>query len=270
MEGNLGVTDESGSEVLVEDAFGVRTLFLNRPDRRNALNEALVSRCAEELERADSDDSVRALVLTGCGTSFCAGGDLRTVGEDRTAEQQKDFVLKHVFRISRALAVLDKPVIAAINGPAVGAGMDIALMCDIRFASSSATLTEGYIAVGVPPGDGGAWLLPRIIGTARALDLLWTGRAVRADEALAMGLIEFVAPDGELMAEATLYAAKLAEAPQMAIRMIKRMTYQAGSIDLATHIDLVSSHMALVRESADFKEGLAAFQEKRSPRFTVQ
>lgn len=262
------MADEPGSEILVEDELGVRTLHFNRPERRNALNEALVARCAEELQRADRDDSVRALILTGCGPSFCAGGDLDTVGEDRTAEQQKEFVMKHVFQISRTLSELDKPVIAAINGPAVGAGMDIALMCDIRFASSNAVLKEGYIAVGVPPGDGGAWLLPRVVGTSRALDLLWTGRAVKADDALAMGLVDYVFPDGELMVEATHYARRLAEGPQMAIRMIKRMTYQAGTIDLATHIDQVSSHMALVRESTDFKEGLAAFREKRAPRFT--
>jgi enoyl-CoA hydratase/carnithine racemase len=246
---------------------GVAVITLNRPARHNSLDLATVTACTAALLAAYEDDAVRAIVLTGAGTVFCAGGDVSGIGKELTSEMAKDFVLRHVYGISRALALIDKPVIAALNGPALGAGLDIALLCDLRFIAADAWVQEAYVRVGVPPGDGGAWLLPRLIGTSRALDILWTGRRVSAEEALRIGLVDRSVPSATLLSEATGYAQQLARGPQLAMRMTKRMVIQGLEMGLTAHIDQVSSHMAIIRESADFAEGLAAFRERREPRF---
>jgi 2-(1,2-epoxy-1,2-dihydrophenyl)acetyl-CoA isomerase len=250
--------------VTVED--GIATLLLNRPERRNAINAEVIAGCVAGIDRARADD-VRAVVLTGAGSAFCAGGDVGVFGDDWSAAEQKRFLFEGVFTLSQALQTFDKPVIAMLNGAAMGAGLDLALLCDLRFAADDARLGESYVRVGVAPGDGGAWLLPRLLGTARALDLLWTGREVRGEEALALGLVDrSFAPD-QLAKETYAYARALADGPVEAIRMTKRAVYQAAQMDLRTHVDMMSSHMAILRESPDFAEGVAALRERRPPRF---
>jgi enoyl-CoA hydratase/carnithine racemase len=162
---------------------------------------------------------------------------------------------------------LDKPVLAAVNGVAVGAGMDMALMCDIRFAARSARFSEGYVRVGLVPGDGGCYYLPRLVGTAKALELLWTGDFVDAEEALRLGLVSQVHPDEELLSATYAFARRLAEGPPVAIRLIKRAVHQSARTDLRTALDLISSHQAVVQSTHDSKEAYAAFRQKRKPLF---
>jgi enoyl-CoA hydratase/carnithine racemase len=263
----MGVGGPDVAARLDIDGRGIATLTLNRPERRNAINADLLDSCVDAVRQVAGDPAARVLVITGAGSAFCAGGDVDAFGHDLSAGDQKRFLFETVFRLSQALLELDKPVLAMINGPAMGAGLDLALLCDLRFAADDAPLGEAYIRVGVAPGDGGAWLLPRLIGTARALDLLWTGRAVRGHEARELGLVDFVFPAAELRAATYEYAERLATGPQEAIRITKRAVYQSAQMDLRTHVDMMSSHMAILRASPDFAEGVAALRERRAPQF---
>jgi enoyl-CoA hydratase/carnithine racemase len=159
-------------------------------------------------------------------------------------------------------------VIAMVNGVAVGAGMGMSLMCDLRIASDAARFSTGYVRVGLVPGDGDTYFLPRLIGTARALELLWTADFTEAPQALELGIVNRVVPAAKLAEETYALARRIADGPQIPIRMIKRLVYQSMRLDLRTHLDLVSSHMAVVRDTQDHKEGVQAFKDKRAPKFT--
>lgn len=256
------------AELLYAVADGIATLTLNRPDKLNAFTQAMLDRWAWALDEAQRDPAVRVLVVTGAGRAFCAGGDVGRMGEGRpTPLEHKARLWENVHRIPRALEAVDKPVIAMVNGPAVGAGMGMALMCDLRVASTAARFSTGYVNVGLVPGDGDAYFLPRLVGPARALELLWTGEFVDAAEAERIGLVNRVVPPERLQDETRALARRLADGPQVAIRLTKRLVYQSLRLDLRTHLDLVSSHMAVVRETEDHREGVQAFREKRPPRF---
>jgi enoyl-CoA hydratase/carnithine racemase len=247
---------------------GVGTILLNRPDRKNAFTPAMIDDWAGALGDAGTDPDVRALVLTGAGDGFCSGADLDTLHQgEPTPLDVKRNLTHRIHRVAYAMQELDKPVIAAVNGVAVGAGMDMALMCDIRLAARSARFSEGYVRVGLVPGDGGCYFLPRLVGTARALELLLTGDFVDAVEAERIGIVSHVYDDGRLMEKAMELAHRLAGGPPVAIAMIKRALYQSIDCDLRTALDLISSHMAVVQSTSDSKEALAAFVEKREPVF---
>lgn len=251
--------------ILYAIADGVATLTLNRPDKLNAFNRAMTDRWLACLEDARDDDAVRAIVITGAGRGFCTGGDVSDMGGDAatTPLAVKQRLAGGVQRIPELLARIDKPVIAAINGVATGAGLDLALMCDIRFAAASARMAETYVRVGLVPGAGGAYFLPRIVGVAKALELFWSGEFVDAAHALELGLVNQVFPDAELAAATQAFAAKVAAAPPLSVRLIKRAVYQGMRSDLSTSLDMISSHMTLVRNSADHAEAVAAMREKR-------
>jgi len=247
------------------DAQGVLTLTLNRPEKLNAFTLEMIHEWHGLLLRAADDEAVKVIILTGAGRGFCAGGDATAM--DRRSRndplEQKDFLWRHVHRIALAMERLDKPVIAAVNGVARGAGMDMALMCDIRLMARSATLAESYIAMGLAAGDGGGWYLPRIIGMDHALELLWTGRQVAAAEAERIGLATRVVEDEALLPSATELAARIAAQPQAAIRMHKRAALQGRDMPLAAHLDMVSSHMAVLRNTQEHRERVAAFNARR-------
>jgi enoyl-CoA hydratase/carnithine racemase len=154
-----------------------------------------------------------------------------------------------------------------VNGLAVGAGMGMSVMCDIRIAAESARFSTGYVKVGLVPGDGDTYFLPRLVGAAKALELLWTADFIEAPQALEFGIVQRVVPDAQLREATYALARQIADGPQIPIRMIKRLVYQSLRLDLRTHLDLVSSHMGLVRQTADHAEGVAAFKEKRAPKF---
>jgi enoyl-CoA hydratase/carnithine racemase len=250
-------------------ADGIGTLVLNRPERKNAFTLDMADRWAATLIEARTDPEVRVVVLIGTGDAFCSGVDLdrRYDGEPPSPLRRREVLAARVHRIPLALEDLDKPVIAAINGVAVGAGMDMALMCDMRIMARSARLSEGYIRLGMVPGDGGCYYLPRLVGTAKALELLLTGDFVDAEEAARLGIVNQVVDDADLAPTVEALARKIADSPPVAIRTIKRAVYQSARLDLRTSLDLIASHAAVVGSMQDSAEALAAFRERRPGKY---
>jgi enoyl-CoA hydratase/carnithine racemase len=250
---------------------GVGTIRLNRPQARNAFTFEMIHEWARLLRAAKHDDDVRVLVLTGAGDkAFCSGVDLSSISNadpNLTPLQRKSQLHDEIHQIAHALADLDKPVIASINGVAVGAGLDMALMCDMRIMSTAAKVSEGYVRVGLTPGDGGSYYLPRIVGTSKALELLLTGDFIDADEALRIGLVNRLATPETLAEETLKFAQSIAQHAPVTIRMIKRATYQSAEVDRRTALDLISSHFAVVAATEDAAEALAAMKEKRAPKY---
>lgn len=254
-------------EYVVDDL--IATIRLNRPERKNSFTYDMVDRWAEMLHEANRDPKVRCVVLTGTEDSFCAGSDLQARNEvGDTPLARMEALTKRVHQVARAVTALDKPLLGAINGVAVGAGMDMALMCDIRWAADTAWMSQGYIHVGLLPGDGGCFLLPRLVGTARALELMWTGDRVSAQDALAMGIVTKVSPRDQLMDDVYEFAARLAAAPPLSIAAIKQLTYRSLDVDLHTSLGMVASYMAVIQTTEDSKEAMAAFREKRPGHYT--
>jgi enoyl-CoA hydratase/carnithine racemase len=251
-------------DIIFKKEDGVGTILLNRPERKNAFTLDMIHQWVRILEEWRADPEVKVIVVTGAGNAFCSGVDLAT-----TPERQKQGPVEHknvlwqlIHRIPLTLEDIEKPVIAALNGVAVGAGLDMALMCDLRFAADTARLSEGYIKAGLVPGDGGCYYLPRLVGVAKALELFWTGDFIDAQEALRIGMVNRVYPFDQLMAETYSFAQKLAKGPTLIIQTIKRATYQSSRVDLRTALDLISSHMAVVRSSQDHHEVMKAMLEK--------
>jgi enoyl-CoA hydratase/carnithine racemase len=256
------------SDIEFSVADGVATILLNRPTKKNAFTQGMITEWAQFLASARTDSDIRAIVLTGAGGAFCSGADLDDLKHrEVTPIAHKRHLTDHIHRIAYALEDLDVPVIAAVEGAAVGAGMDFSLMCDLRIASQSARFAEGYVKVGLVPGDGGCYFLPRLIGVPRALDLLWSGRFVAADEALRIGLVNRVVDTGTAYDEAWQLARQLAAGPTIAIGMIKRATYQSARSDLRTALNLISSEMGVVRVTEDSREAFESFRERRDPVF---
>ena len=246
------------------DDDGVALLELNRPERLNAFNRQMISEWRQALTQIADDARVRALVLTGAGRAFCAGGDADEMTELQSASsiERRDYMWRSIQKIPLAMERLEQPVIAAINGTARGAGLDMALMCDIRICGASSTFAESYINMGLISGDGGTWYLPRVIGVSRALELLWTGRVVTAEEAERIGLVNRVVADDDLRREALTLARQIAAQPPQAIAMMKRAVYQGFTSTLAGHLDMIASHMSVAFDSPEFKARLKAFHAR--------
>ncbi len=246
----------------------VATITLNRPQRKNAFTLPMCDDWTAALRSAADDETIRAVVVTGAGGDFCSGVDLSALAEvEDTPIGRKRMLMDRIHRVALALDDLDKPVLAAMNGVAVGAGLDMALLCDMRFAGESVRLIEGYINVGLVPGDGGSWLLPRLVGPAKAMELLMTGDPVRGEEAARLGMVNAVLPDDEVLAHTQALAARLATKPPVQLAMIKRLVRSSERVDLRTHYDMVSSHFGVVSALEDYAESQAAFREKRTGTF---
>jgi enoyl-CoA hydratase/carnithine racemase len=251
-------------DILLQRDGAVAVLKLNRPDMLNAFNVPMVDAWADALGELQADPEVSVIVLTGAGRGFCSGVELGSVPAGLAASEHKDRLWNHVYRVAFAMQLVDKPVIAAINGPAVGAGFDMALMCDIRLAARSAVMSEGYIKVGLVPGDGGTWYLPRIVGVAKALELLWTGDTFTGEEAVAMGLVTAAFDDAELMPATLALAARIASRSPRIVQTIKRAVYQGLTQDLRTALDMVSSHAAVVRTTAESERAFGGARQERT------
>ncbi|NUP30717.1 MAG: enoyl-CoA hydratase [Streptomycetaceae bacterium] len=265
----MSPTEPDAPDLDYSVADHVAVITLNRPHHKNAFTLEMVDAWADALRRAEQDPDVRVVVVTGAGNAFCSGVDLDAFAErERTPWSEKTLLTSRIHQVAFAAEALTKPYIAAVNGVAVGAGMDMALMADIRIAAASARFSEGYVRVGLVPGDGGCWYLPRIVGSATALRLLWTGDFVGADEALALGLVSAVHPDGELEGAVGAFAARLAAQPPIAVQLIKRAVREGERHDLRTALDLISSHQAVVTSTRDSQEAMAAFREKRPGTYT--
>jgi len=264
------MVDNSNDELLFTVENGVATITLNRPHKRNSFHDDMVLQWVAWLDECKRRDDVKVIVFTGTETSFSAGGDTSHFkGKSELSPlEARAVITANTQSLGRKVGEIDKPIIAAINGLAVGGGLDVALMCDVRLATASARVAETYAKMGLVPGAGGAWYLPRIIGTAAALDMFWTGRWVEADEALSLGLVNRVFSDEEFREGVKAYAEQIAAAAPLSVRFIKRMAYQSHHTDLHAHQDALASHIALVRTSNDHKEAVAAFRDKRTPKFT--
>ena len=246
---------------------------LDQAETRNALTgnnaaEEFVQACAE----VTRDTSVRAVVLTGAGPVFSSGGNVKDMqkyqGNTLPTEVIRDEYRNGIQRIPKALYPLDVPVIAAVNGPAIGAGLDLTCMCDIRIASEKATFAESFVRVGIVPGDGGAWLLPRVVGMSKACEMAFTGEALNAAQALACGLVSRVVSPEQLMPEAMALAQKIAANPGTVLRMTKRLLREGERSSLEALLELSASYQAIAHHTADHHEAVRAFVEKRSPRFS--
>jgi enoyl-CoA hydratase/carnithine racemase len=249
----------------INSATGVATLTLNRPDRFNAFNQEMVGRWADCLDAVHKDRTIRALLVTGAGKAFCAGGDIDELESflRMNANERKAFLWENVHRIPLALQRIDRPVIAALNGTARGAGLDMALMCDIRVAERSSVFAESYIAMGLMAGDGGCYFLPRLVGTARALELLWTGEGIASAEAERIGMVSHVVDDGQALSHARGLAERIAKQPAAAVQFLKRSVYQSLNMPLDAHLDMISSHMAILEDMTDFRQRVLAFKNRK-------
>ena len=252
---------------------GIVTLTMNQPDIRNVLtgntaSAEFVDACA----RIGADSSVKVVIITGAGPVFSAGGNVKDMrrffDEDIAPAAIREEYRQGIQQIPLALYNLDVPTIAAVNGPAIGAGCDLACMCDIRIASENATFAESFIRVGIVPGDGGAWLLPRVVGMSKAAEMTFTGDAIDASDALACGLVSRVVPHDKLMEEASTLAARIARNPGPTMRMTKRLLREGQHVKLDTLLELSAGFQAIAHKTPQHKEAVMAFIEKRKPNFT--
>lgn len=259
--------------ILFEQRGPIALLTLNRPDTRNALSGEEMFAAFENLfAQLNANMQIRAAVLTGAGTAFCSGGNVAEM-RDRSGmfagspEQIAANYRAGIQRIPRAFQMLQVPIIAAVNGPAIGAGNDLACMCDIRIASSTARFAESFVKVGIVPGDGGCWLLPRVVGASRAAELALTGDAINAEEALRIGLVSrVVAPDALLDAALEL-AQRIAANPPQVLRWTKQLLQQARTGTLDESLDLAGVFQGQAHHTVDHAEAVTAFFEKRAPVF---
>jgi enoyl-CoA hydratase/carnithine racemase len=249
--------------------LGVATITLNRPDKLNAFTAEMLEDWLAALDACRTSSEVQVIVITGTGRAFTTGGDIQALGAaaEQTPASIRDKLVHGTQRLPRKLAEIDKPVIAALNGFATGAGLDIALACDLRFAAESARFAETYARMGLVPGIGGAWLLPRLVGSAKALEMFWSGDWVEAREAERIGLVNKVVPDAQLMEETYAFARRLAQGAPLAIQGIKRLVRMAREQDFVTSLEVAATSMITVRSSEDHKEAVAAFKDKRTPLF---
>jgi enoyl-CoA hydratase/carnithine racemase len=249
--------------VLYEVTDGVAVLTLNRPDRLNAWVPAMQVRYFDLLEKAAADPEVKAIVVTGAGRGFCAGADMEVLQGTGAADDARGDDRPQTFPMT-----IPKPVIAAVNGPAAGLGLVMALMCDIRFAASGAKLTTAFARRGLIAEHGISWVLPRLVGSAHALDLLFSGRVVLAEEAASMGLVNAVHPGEELLDRTLEYARELATwSSPTSMAVMKKQVYEHMELGAAPALEESNKLMAESFERPDFAEGVASFVEGREPRF---
>lgn len=256
--------------VLTEEAEGVLTLTLNRPEVLNAVNDQLSLELGEALRYAEREAAVRCVVLTGAGRGFCSGQDLRDrAGVSAEAPVSYGDSLRRRYNpIIRRLAGLEKPVIAAVNGVAAGAGCNLALACDLRVASDRASFIEVFARVGLIPDSGGTYFLPRVVGLGKAFEMAYLAEPVDAAEALRIGLVNRVVPHEDLMPTTRALAARLAGGPTKGYGLIKRGLRHAASRTLEEALAYEAHLQEIAGRTADHREGVAAFLEKRTPRFT--
>ena len=268
---NQTQTAAAGGPVLLASAEnGVARLVMNRPERLNALNGELASALDKAFERIARDPSVRVVLLTGAGRAFCAGGDLTDIG---AAREDLDFQrLEPILRAGMSavlrMATLPQPVIAAVNGPAAGAGMNLALAADLRVAAEEASFGQNFARVGLFPDYGGTYFLPRLAGPAKAAELFYTGEMIDARTALGLGLVNRVVPGRELEAEAGALAARLAAGPPLAVRAVKQTLFGSDREALERALEAEAAQQKICFASEDCREGIRAFFAKRAPSFT--
>ena len=262
-------------EVLYEiDEDGIVLLTINRPDMRNPISDhAMIEALLGALARLEADPRARVAILTGAGKGFSSGGNIKEMQPGSSSlnagdpAQTRLNYKQGIQRLPLAFAALEVPVIAAVNGAAIGAGCDLTCMCDLRIAGESARFAESFVKLGLIAGDGGAWLLPRVIGWSKAAEMALTGDMIDAAEALAYGLVSQVVPDADLLDAARALALRIAANPRHAVRMTKRLLWEGRGASLAGLLESAAAMQAVAHTTADHAEAIAAFLEKRPPVF---
>ena len=251
----------------------ILTLTMSQPETRNALTgNTAVQEFVQICDDIRKDPSVRVVILTAEGPVFSSGGNVKDMkrffDEALTPDMISEEYRQGIQRIPKALYNLDVPIICAVNGPAIGAGLDLTCMCDIRIASEKATFAESFVRVGIVPGDGGAWLLPRAVGMSKASEMAFTGETLTAEQALGCGLVSRVVPHESLQDEARALASKIAANPGAVLRMTKRLLREGERSSLESLLEISASYQALAHKTADHREAVTAFIEKRAPHFS--
>ena len=256
------------TEIRYEAADHVATLTWHRPEQRNALTPTMLGEAMQALREAQADDAVRVLVITGAGRAFCAGGDTKAMAQviagSGPPEREQ---LGQIQELQLMLRRFPKVLIAAVNGAAYGAGLDLACSADFRLAADTARFCEVYVRLGLAPGGGGAWLLPRLVGVTSALDLVLSGEPIDAAEALRIGLVSRVVPAADLASATREFAQRFVLSAPRSIQVAKRALYRGLEMPLDAALDFIRPHIAALRQTEDHKEGLRALQERRLPRF---
>lgn len=260
---------QTGPVLLEAKHEGVATLVMNRPDRLNALNNELASALNEALGRITNEETVRVVVITGAGRAFCAGGDLGLIAKGRQSGETRELepLLRAGMQAVLKMRVMPQPVIAAVNGAAAGAGMNIALAADMRIAAEEATFGQNFAKVGLFPDYGGTYFLPQLVGPAKAAELFYTGEMIDAKTALALGIVNRIVPAAQLEEEVKGLAQKIALGPPLAIRAVKKALFANEKKELAEALEHEVQEQVRCFLSEDCTEGIRAFFEKRPPRF---
>ena len=254
--------------LIVERTSALATITLNRPEARNAIDLTMRQELLAALDEVEADAAARVLILTGAGEHFCAGGDVKSMRAHRSTAAEGRVRVQMLNRMVLRLVDFPRPTIAMVDGFAVGAGTNLALCCDLVVASDRARFGELFNKIGLAPDGGGTWLLSRLVGLARAKELIFTGDVFDAAEAARLGLVNRVVPAAELRAVTRALAEKIAAGPPNVLRMAKHMVNRAATTDLAAALDLEAYSQGLAIAADDHQEGLAAFFDKRPPKFT--
>ncbi len=261
--------------VILKKEENIATIIMNRPDRMNALIPRMFQELKAALEDVNRDDGVRVVILTGAGKGFCTGADVKqgtaAKGEGLRAEKTIEEVRQHIRhnpqKITLAIRNLEKPIIAMVNGPAVADGFDWALACDLRVGSENARFMNAFVKMALFPNTGETWLLPRVVGLGKALEILFTGDWLNAEEAYRLGVLNKLVPAADLERETLALARKLAKQPPISLRLMKMQTYRGLEMSLEAALELAADGEAMTLKTADHREALAAFSEKREPKF---
>jgi len=250
-------------DIVYSKSDAVASIQLDRPDTRNAFTDAMVESLSRAFHDARSDPRIKVIVLSGQGDAFCSGGNVKDMADGKLASwDMKRFLRDHAQRLPLLMQDIDKPILAAIDGPAHGGGFDLALACDLRIASERATFCATYVKIGLAPGNGSAYFLTRCIGTTRALDILLTGRVVDMKEALNLGLVQAVVPPERLHDDAFAYAGRIARWPLESLRAVKCAVYHGLHSDLRSHLDYMSSQLALLSQTPEHRKAVEEFANK--------
>jgi 2-(1,2-epoxy-1,2-dihydrophenyl)acetyl-CoA isomerase len=260
----------AAEEIILTKEEGIATIILNRPEKLNALTDEIAKLFPQKINEVGNDDSIKVVILTGAGRAFCAGADIGNVlttresGDSGTSQKELAESMKsHIL----PLVKLEKPVIGAINGAAVGAGLSLALACDIRLASENARFSAIFARIGLMPDMGATYYLPKILGTSKALELMFTGDMIDAVEAERIGLVSRVVKHDDLMAVTREFAGRLARGPSIAIQLTKKAVQELQYRELESRIEFESYGQEICLRTADYREGVKAFMEKRAPKF---